>query len=135
MTHIFFSLDTKNFLDVFGIPADPFEIKGYSNIIELVKAFIKIKGIAGILIGSVILLYLCVSYIGAGVGLIVSWRLYSKPALLLILVLALYFVVLTGPGGLARFKMPSVPFYLAFSGIGFSYLCGKRSSWKNLRNG
>lgn len=129
--HIFFSLDTKNFLDIFGIPAAPFEIKGYSNIIELVKAFIKIKGMGGILIGSIIFLYLCVSYIGASVALIVSWKLYSKPTLFLILALALYFVVLTGPGGLARFKMPSIPFYLAFSGIGFTYLYGKYRPGKN----
>ncbi|RPJ69515.1 MAG: hypothetical protein EHM20_16345, partial [Alphaproteobacteria bacterium] len=135
MTHIFFSLDTKNFLDVFGIPSDPFEIKAYPNLIDLVKAFIKIKGITGILIGSIILLYLCTSYVGLSVGLIVSWKLYSKPVLFLILALALYFVVLTGPGGLARFKMPSIPFYRAFSGIGFSYLGGKISSWKNLRTG
>ena len=131
VTHMFFNLDTKNFLEIFGLPVVPFEMKGYSNLVELIKAFIKIKGVAGLLIGSMILLYLFISYISATVGLIVGWRLYNKPVLLLTLALALYFVVLTGPAGLARFKMPSIPFYLAFAGIGFSHLYAKYRPGKN----
>lgn len=121
--HTFSNLGTKAYAGIFGLPTDDFDIKAYTNIPDLVKAFVEKKGALGLLIGGVIALYLLITYLGAGIGLLISWRRYDdKPSLVLIMLLAVYFVLTTGVAGLARFKLPSIPFYLAFTGIGFVYL-------------
>jgi 4-amino-4-deoxy-L-arabinose transferase-like glycosyltransferase len=120
--HMFFNLDTKTYAQVLGLPTVDFDIKGYDSIVDLASAFIEKKGVLGLLLGGAIAPYLLVAYAGALVGLVVSWKRYDGPSLLLVLMFALYFVLITGAAGLARFKMPSIPFYLAFSGIGLSYL-------------
>jgi len=121
--HTLFSLDTKAYSRILGLPADDFDIKGYTSILDATKAFLGKKGIVGLLIGGTIASYLLVTYLGAMIGLLASWKRYAdRPSLVLILLFALYFVLITGVAGLARFKLPAIPFYLAFAGMGLSYL-------------
>ena len=125
--HTLFSRDAKFYAEFLGLPAVDFDIKAYPNIFDLAKAFLEKQGAVGLLIVfSVIVLDLLIMYVGAIIGLLTSWRRYNdKPTLLLIILLAVYFVLLTGPQGYSRFRLPSIPFYLAFTGIGFSYLYEK----------
>ena len=126
VTHTLFNLDTRSYAEIFGLPAAGLDIKAHTDVFDLARAFLKTRGVVGVLIGSVIALFLFISYLGAAVGLLVSWRRYNRPFLFLMLVLAIYFVLITGAAGLARFKLPSIPFYVAFTGIGLGYLYEKR---------
>lgn len=120
---MFFNLGTRSYFDVLGFPSVNFEIKAYTNIFDLVRAYVEKKGLAGIVIGSIIGLYFIVTYIGAIVGLFVAWKRYTDwQSLLMVLLLMLYFILITGTAGLVRFKLPAIPFYLAFTGAGFCYL-------------
>ena len=121
--HTFFNLGTSSYAEILGLPAVYFDIKAYDNILDLAIAFLEKKGVVGLLIGGVIALYLLITYSGAIVGLLTSGgRHDDRPSLLVIILLAGYFVLITGVAGLVRFKLPTIPFYLAFAGIGFSYL-------------
>ena len=118
--HLFFNLDTRKYEEVFGNPVTVMDIKSYPNLINLAKAFVARKGAAGLLIGGLIAVYLLVTYAGAALGIFISWKHYpDKPFLLMILLLILYFILVTGPTGLARYKLPAIPFYLVFTGIGY----------------
>jgi 4-amino-4-deoxy-L-arabinose transferase-like glycosyltransferase len=121
--HTFCNLGTRDYAETLRLPAVDFDIKAYTNILDLAKAALEKKGAVGLLIGGAIAPYLLITYLGAIIGLLTSWRRqYDRPSLLLTVLLAVYFVLITGVAGLARFKLPSIPFYLAFTGIGFSYL-------------
>jgi hypothetical protein len=45
-------LGTTSFSEILGLPTTSFEIKAYPNLVELVKAFVKTKGVTAILIGA-----------------------------------------------------------------------------------
>lgn len=125
--HTLFNRDAKFYAEFLGLPAVDFDIKAYPNIFDLAKAFLEQQGAVGLLIifGVIVLDFLIV-YLGAIIGLLTSWKRYKdKPALLLIILIAVYFVLITGTQGHPRFRLPSIPFYLAFTGIGFSYLYEK----------
>jgi 4-amino-4-deoxy-L-arabinose transferase-like glycosyltransferase len=137
IAHTLFNLDTTNYANIFKLPAVGFEIRAYPNLFDLVKAYLEIKGPREIIIGGTIALYLLFTYLCTVTGLFVSWRKnYDRPSLLLALLLAAYFIVITGPAGLARFKLPSIPFYFVFAGIGLSYLYEKiiQAKMGNLSN-
>jgi len=125
--HCFAEIDSSAFTTQLGIKMPKVDIKATNNIIELVKKFISAKGTPGIVIASIVLPYLFVSYLGAVIGFFVSWKRYNWGALLWCLLMASYFVFVTGVAGCARFKIPAIPFYLAFTGIGFYYI------WEKMR--
>jgi len=124
----FWNLGTSEFARVLRIQLTPFDIKAYSNITKLARGFLKAKGTRGFVIAALAFPFLLISYIGMAVGLVVSWKRYDRGVLLLCLLFALYFVLITGIAGLARFRLPSIPFYLAFVGIGFDYLFERRTT-------
>ena len=62
--------------------------------------------------------YLLVTYACTLAGLFLAWRDRRSALLLVFVAIAVYFVLATGAGGMARFKIPAIPFYLAFAGIG-----------------
>jgi 4-amino-4-deoxy-L-arabinose transferase-like glycosyltransferase len=77
------------------------------------------------LIAAMIAGHLFVTYGSALLGLVVGWRRHDRAFLWLALGLALYFIILTGPAGISRYRVPAIPFYLVFSGIGLAYLWDK----------
>jgi 4-amino-4-deoxy-L-arabinose transferase-like glycosyltransferase len=84
-------------------------------------------------VAGIIALHLIVTYGSMIVGLIVAWRRHERMFLLVSLALALYFIILTGPAGISRYKVPAIPFYLVFSGVGLSYLIGRAQQLRNRR--
>jgi len=125
LVHTFINLDTSTFTEKLGISTAKVEMKEYPNMIDLLKDFLTQKGPLGLLTAGLIIPYLIVSYLGLAAGLIISWKRYDKGALICCFLLAAYFVLLTGVAGTARFKMPAIPFYLPFTGIGIVYLWEK----------
>ena len=88
----------------------------------MVKEFVSQKGTTGIVIAALFIPYFVVSYLVQSVGFMVSWKRYNWGALVWCLLMAAYFVFVSGVGGSARFKIPSMPFYMVFTGIGITYL-------------
>lgn len=123
--HSFFNLATNQWGESLGMRIAMIDLGNYRNTLELIEKFIREKGGRGVAIGLPILIYLIISYTGTLIGIVVSWRRYEKSFLIHNILFALYFVMLTGAGGISRYRMPAVPFYLSFSGIGIAFLIGR----------
>lgn len=117
---MFGSLNTSGYSHTLGLRAERFvlDMKDYPNVFASIRAFFQKKNTAELIIGAINGIYLVISYFFLTVGLLTFWRKPRKPLLVFCLLMIFYFVVLTGPAGVARFKLPTVPFYLPFIGIG-----------------
>ena len=115
---MFANLSTSTYTEALGLPSGHLDMKAYTSIPALIGAFFRDKGLTSLLIAAVIGAYLLVSYVGAAVGLFVAWSRFPRGLVLFCLLAAAYFAAVTGAGGLARFKLPAIPFYLGFSAIG-----------------
>lgn len=82
-------------------------------------------------------IYLFLTYLGAVVGFRPAWKQYDGVVLWFFLVMAAYFVLVTGTAGLAaaRFKIPVLPFLFPFTAIGLEHLYGKLKTWKRPQPG
>lgn len=123
--HSFANLNTRTFSDMLplvDISDETFNIKAHPNILDLIKQWSQHKTPAEKQIAIIIGVYLLVSYAFLGIGLITAWKTYDRTFFLLSLSMAAYFILVTGTAGKARLKMPSIPFYLCFVGIGVSYI-------------
>ena len=130
LAHTMLSLGTSFVATQLGIEAERINIKLYTSPAHLVSDFIENKGFAMIVIGGVLALFLAVSYACAGFGVFLIWGDCNRPLVLLALSIALYFLILTGSGGLSRFRLPMIPFYAPFCGVGATWLlrwCASRS--------
>jgi 4-amino-4-deoxy-L-arabinose transferase-like glycosyltransferase len=123
--HSFANLGTGPYGDLLQLPKKEgkFEIKAHSDIVALFNDWLKHKTHQEIAIGLVVGLYLGITYSLLVVGLVISWRKdRENPFLWFNLILILYFILITGTAGLARFKLPAIPYYLVFTGLGLAYV-------------
>ena len=125
VSNLFLNLGTTDYGRTLGLKPMQVDFLQDMNVLGRLRAFMKEAGMARLLIAAPIAIFLLLSYLGAALGVIVSWRIYDWRNILLVLLFGLYFVLVTGPAGLARFKLPSIPFYLAFSAIGYSFVYTK----------
>jgi 4-amino-4-deoxy-L-arabinose transferase-like glycosyltransferase len=123
VSHEVFGLGTNNYSDLLGFKNAPksFTVFAYSSIAESVQAFFKEKTYPEIMLGFAIVLYLAVAYSCTLYGVFISFR-YNKVYTIFCLLIILYFLIVPGPGGWVRYKLPAIPFYLGFAGQG----------WKNI---
>lgn len=96
-----------------------------SSAVRRVISWAERKSMTEILLGCLIGSYMLVCYACTAVGLYLAWRARSSRYLLLFFVFASYFVLITGTAGQARFKLPAIPFYLAFAGAGGAWLADR----------
>lgn len=122
--HSLFNLGSKEFAYYLNITNKPsgINIKSEQNIFRLFIRFFSEKTLPEILIGISISLYLFIIYLGGLLGLIQINYQQNKHILVLLIVIAIYFLLIAGAGGLARFKLPAIPFYIAIVSIGLNYL-------------
>lgn len=121
--HSLFNLETSLYTKMIGLNGTTVYVKCYGdNLSRLIKDFIRYKSWQEILIGSLIFLFLLVSYLFLILGLIVCWDSYNRTFLIACILIAGYFIIITGSAGFARYKIPSIPFYLIFVGIGCEYI-------------
>ena len=127
MIHTLANLGTRSYADFLGMKTgvEPLDIKQYAGFVSLLRAFLRAKTGPEIAIGLAIGTYLLVTYLLAAVGLITGWGHGNRPILWLSLLISLYFLTITGAAGLARFKLPAIPFYLVFAGMGCSWIIEK----------
>jgi 4-amino-4-deoxy-L-arabinose transferase-like glycosyltransferase len=124
MVDTFANLGTTHTARMLRLAVPAVDIKARSGG-ALIRDFLRRKGPAGVAIGAAVGVYLLISYAASAVGLIVAWRRHDRWALAFCLVLALYFVGITGAAGLSRFKVPAVPFYLCFAAVGLRHLLAR----------
>jgi len=117
--HEMFGLGTKGYSDLLhlGSVSESFTMFAHSNVFDLIRAFFREKTFGEILLGAFIAVYLAISYAGALYGTFIAFRTHKAFTIFCILT-ACYFIVLSGAGGWTRYKLPAIPFYLGFAGLG-----------------
>ncbi len=123
---IFLNLETSAFSKMLHIPMTRFDMKSYSNIFELVRDFVLKKGIVGIIVGGIAGLFLLLTYLSTFLGICLSWRKLNHSYIVYCLLIVGYFIILTGAAGLARFRLPIIPFYLIFTAVGIDFFFAYR---------
>lgn len=118
---IFVSFGTSGFAQTLHLPSYTVEKDRAMNFIEAVKSFLSRKTATELLVAGIILPLLIVTNICLITGLMRGWSRTNALFLVFCLIPAIYFVILPGPLGTVRFKMPAVPFYLSFVGLGAAY--------------
>lgn len=134
VVNAFANVGTSVFANAFGWPERALELQGHAGPLALVGAFVRTKGPAAIALAAGLLAFLLVTYLGVALGLVeVAKRRPLWPAAAFALAVVAYFVLVTGAAGLVRFRLPAVPFYLPFAGLGLAARFGPRpkdQNWK-----
>jgi 4-amino-4-deoxy-L-arabinose transferase-like glycosyltransferase len=118
--HLFLELDTPNYARYLHVPVTDFYTKGQSNILKLMVEWFRQKTTPELAIGVSIMAYLVLCYTAVLWGGVVSvtGRSDHQTFLLLCALVSAYFVFIVGTAGFARFRVPAIPFYLSFAGVG-----------------
>lgn len=127
LVHTMLNLGTSQYARQLGLPEGRINIKAIEGFGRLTKEFFAQKGPASIGIGILVALFLVLSYSCLVVGALSAWRSRNRELALLAAAMVLYFLALTGSGGLARFKLPMIPFYAPFCGAGVARLWSRFS--------
>ncbi len=126
---IHLSVGTQSLTEVLHIPAKKFsEEEKYNNgVIALAKKFFAEKTVYEILLGLFVAVFLAIVYFFATIGI---WRMVKEKQTLLMLFLlgsAGYFALISGIISYARYRLPSMPFYILLASLGIV-------SWLEKRN-
>jgi len=128
--HFFLELDTPNYARYFHIPVTGFYLKGHPNIFILMRDWFTQKTLAEVAMGVCIGLYLVACYTCVAIGVFAARSNRCDRAFLCCCAaVTLYFALITGSAGWARFRVPAVPFYLSFAGIGVVSLKSSGEKW------
>ena len=124
---IHLSVGTQSLTDVLRLPAKKWtEEEKYTNgVIPLIQKFFATKTIYEILLGSFVAVFLGIVYFFAAIGI---WRMIREKQILLMLFLlgsAGYFALISGIVSYARYRLPSMPFYILLACFGMAFLWDK----------
>lgn len=128
IVHTFFNLGTKEFAYYLNFTEHPssLNLKEEPSFLKIISKFFTEKPLVEIILGFLILLYLIISYLFGIKGIYEIKFSDHKNFLFLCLIISAYFISVAGAGGLARFKLPAIPFYIIFISIGLnSFLINK----------
>ncbi|MDB5228307.1 MAG: putative rane protein [Bacteroidota bacterium] len=129
---IHLSVGTQSLTDVLHIPSKKWtEEEKYTNgVLHLVKKFFATKTICEILLGIFVALFLAIVYLFAAMGI---YRMIREKQILLMLFLlgsAGYFALISGIISYARYRLPSMPFYILLASVGIVWLKERVASRK-----
>ena len=129
--NLFISLNTHTFMRHFGLTnkKNPVTLYKFSSIsvFQSIQLFFTTKPTIEIIFGLSIALYLVFVYTLFIAGSYSIFREKNFFILFYFLSIILYFAILPGAIGYARYKLPIIPFYTIVSAAGFYYL---RDKWK-----
>lgn len=118
--HSFGNLGTAIYSEYFNLKEKTykFNLKVETSFIEMFNNFFKNKNSTEIFLALIIFLYLFIVYTGLIIGIVHFKKLDLTQIKLFLFSFFIYFILIAGSGGLARFKLPSIPFYLIISSVG-----------------
>lgn len=116
---LFVNLGTSDFAHALHLPSHGMDMSKSS--VTMLREFSAKKSPTEILIGAIVAPFLLITYLALVLGLFVAWRRFDRTFLAFCLLMALYFTMLPGAVGIVRYKLPAVPFYLCFVGIGIAH--------------
>jgi 4-amino-4-deoxy-L-arabinose transferase-like glycosyltransferase len=134
MVGMLFHEGTAMFSEVFHVPMGELHLTPRAGLRSYWDDAVSSKGIIGIAIIAAVSIYLFFSYGLTVVGLLASWKRFNLHFLILALFLTMYFIGISGALATVRFKLPAIPCYCIFAGIGTDYLMEKVRAQKARRN-
>lgn len=111
------------------------QVKEYDNPVKLAQDWFQRKSPGEMLIGLWIAIWHLVSYACLALGLVRAWSLRNNPFVVFTLLTALYLIAISAVGGLARYRLPALPFYLPFIGLGATWLWTLTQRMPRVRSG
>lgn len=131
---IHLSTGTNILSQVLHIPTKKFsEEEKYTNgVFVLIKKFFGEKTIYEIVLGLYVAIFLLIVYLFAAIGI---WRMVMEKQVLLMLFFlgsAGYFTLISGIISYARYRLPSMPFYILLASIGIAWFLNYRKSKKEI---
>ncbi|MDX1687713.1 MAG: glycosyltransferase family 39 protein [Candidatus Promineifilaceae bacterium] len=125
---------TGSYGRILQIADDPgFDAMGSANLFDLAVRWFRHRNVTQQILGLFILLEIGVSYLLMVIALPTAWKRGNRPFFLFCVLLALYFTALAGPAGRPRFRLPVIPFYLYFVGMGATVVLAKVGRLKSRR--
>jgi 4-amino-4-deoxy-L-arabinose transferase-like glycosyltransferase len=131
VVHAFGNLATSDFARLLGGEAQPVALKGETGLGAVVARFLADKHPLELALAAVLAPYLLITLAATVGGVVLAVR--RRAALWFTagcLAVALYFVVVSGAAGLARYRLPALPFYLPMTALG---LMASRDAWHRWR--
>lgn len=127
---IHLSVGTQSLTEVLHIPAKKFseEDKYNKGVVALVKKFFAEKTIYEVLLGLFVAVFLAIVYFFTAFGI---WRMIKEKQTLLMLFLlgsAGYFALISGIISYARYRLPSMPFYILLASVGIVWWLDRSAS-------
>lgn len=118
--HLLINVASTEFSESLNITPEgkSLNLKTETNLINLIKRFFNEKAPPEIIFGILVGIYLFLIYFSLIVGLIKLKDFNNKYILYAYFLFSFYFILIAGAGGLARFRLPAVPFYIGISGVG-----------------
>ncbi len=125
--HTLFNLNTTSIAENLNLikTGNKLNLKTNLNLFELIKNFLIQKSLAEIFIGISVLIYTLIVYLGFILGFLKSFKASNRFLIFSCILFAIYFILIAGAGGLARFKMPAVPFYIGISAYGLGIILSR----------
>ncbi len=127
MIHSFTNLGTAGFARSLGL-GEPthFEMNDYQRLGDLTAAWSRRKTGVEKVIGAVVGCDLALVDLATALGMVLCVRRRRFRSAAFLLLFAAYFILVAGSGGQARLRLPAVPFYLPFAGLGTAWVWSLR---------
>lgn len=121
---LFMGLSTGDYGTILQISPkeSSFEAPLYPNLLDLVRQWFLHRTLEEKVLGLYSITYLVTTYALLILGLYVAWVRGDRRFAVICVGMVLYFSILTGAAGRPRLKLPLIPFYLGFAGIGLQSL-------------
>ena len=128
IVHAFVNLGTSSFSQALRLnrAREAFAMKSYDDLGALGSAWARTKSPAEKAVGALVALELFVVYAAMAYGIVLATiKRRAGTFTILCLLFVAYVILLTGSAGDARLRLPAVPFYLPFAGLGAAALVSR----------
>jgi 4-amino-4-deoxy-L-arabinose transferase-like glycosyltransferase len=117
--NMFVNLDSRFLGSFFHAGTNSIDFFSSKNILSLIKVYFQTKSLVEIIIAFFLVPFLLINYLFSLYGSILLMRKYDKLVFLFLLII-IYFSFITGVVGVARYKLPIMPFINILCAIGLA---------------
>jgi len=127
IAHSFVNIGSRDYAVILRLPhgEEVVDVVGKDDQLQLLYLRVQLakhKSAYEMAIALAFAAWLLVQYGCLIIGICVSWKSTNNIFLAFCLMMATYFILLAGPSGYPRFRLPAIPFYLVFVGVGGMFL-------------